>query len=81
MTTSLQLEMAKNFLIDIKKAYESLDEIDAMGILDSLGVCGLSFTISQDASHAFLDALGVPSYSMEELTKHGVIVTPMDSEV
>jgi hypothetical protein len=58
MTTSLQLEMAKNFLADIKKAYESLDEIDAMGILDSLGVCGLSFTISEDASVAFLTELG-----------------------
>jgi hypothetical protein len=81
MTASLQLEMAKNFLIDIKKAYESLDEIDAMGILDSLGVCGLSFTISDDASTAFLTELGVPSYSLSELTELGVTVTPMDSEV
>jgi hypothetical protein len=81
MTTSLQLEMAKNFLNEIKNNYESVEELDAIDILDTLGVCGLSFTISQDASHAFLDALGVPSYSMEELTKHGVIVTPMDSEV
>jgi hypothetical protein len=81
MTTSLQLEMAKNFLNEIKSNYESVEELDAIDILDTLGVCGLSFTISQDASHAFLDALGVPSYSMEELTKHGVIVTTMDSEV
>ena len=81
MTTSLQLEMAKNFLNEIKNNYELIEELDAIDILDTLGVCGLSFTISEDASHAFLDALGVPSYSMEELTKHGVIVTPMDSEV
>ncbi len=81
MTASLQLEMAKNFLIDIKKAYKSLDEIDEMGILDSLGVCGLSFTIGDDASIAFLTELGVPSYSLSELTELGVIVTPMDSEV
>jgi hypothetical protein len=58
MTTSLQIEMAKNFLIDIKKNYENLEEIDAMGILDSLGVCGLSFTVGDDASVAFLTELG-----------------------
>ncbi len=58
MTTSLQLEMAKNFLADIKSNYESLDEIDALGILDSLGVCGLSLTIGEDASVAFLTELG-----------------------
>jgi hypothetical protein len=58
MTTSLQLEMAKNFLADIKSNYESLDEIDAMGILDSLGVCGLSLVIGEDASVAFLTELG-----------------------
>ena len=81
MTNSLQLEMAKNFINELKGNYELIEELDAIDILDTLGVCGLSFTISQDASHAFLDALGVPSYSMEELTKHGVIVTPMDSEV
>jgi hypothetical protein len=58
MATSPQLEMATNFLKDIKENYENLEEIDAMGILDSLGVCGLSFTIGDDASVAFLTELG-----------------------
>jgi len=58
MTTSLQLEMAKNFINELKGNYENLEEIDAMGILDSLGVCGLSFIVGDDASVAFLTELG-----------------------
>jgi hypothetical protein len=81
MTTSLQLEMAKNFLNELKGNYELIEELDALAILDTLGVCGLSFTISEDASHAFLDELGVPSYSLSELTKLGVTVTPINSEI
>jgi hypothetical protein len=81
MTTSLQLEMAKNFLTELKENYGDFEELDAIDILDTLGVCGLSFTISEDASHAFLDELGVPSYSLSQLNKLGVTVTPVNSEI
>jgi hypothetical protein len=81
MTTSLQLEMAKNFINELKENYGDFEELDAMAILDTLGVCGLSFAISEDASHAFLAELGATPYSLSELTELGVTLTPINSEI
>jgi F420-0:gamma-glutamyl ligase-like protein len=77
----LQLEMAKNFLRELKENYGDFEELDAMDILDTLGVCGLSFTISEDASDAFIAELGATPYLLSELAELGVTLTPINSEI
>lgn len=55
VTIHSQLKMAESFLDQLRNLYidASLDEVDALGILDCLGVAGLSLTIGEYASRTF----------------------------
>lgn len=59
MTIHGQLQLAELFLGQLQSLYvnSSLDEVDELGILDCLGVVGLSLTIGNHASRTFCETI------------------------
>lgn len=57
-TLDIQMKMAEDFANEIKMLGSDMNEITALSVLDTLGVCGLSFTVSEVASNAFLRECG-----------------------
>jgi len=53
ITEKAQLEMATNFLKVLEDTF-GVEGVCALDILDALGICGLSFTIGEWASHTYL---------------------------
>jgi hypothetical protein len=51
-TLVIQMRMAER-LTEKLRELESLDELTAMNLLDTLGVCGMSLTIGHTASKCF----------------------------
>lgn len=57
-----QHEIASRLIAEIRQDIEDLEELDADFLLDMMGVIGVSFTVSDDASVAFiLSAFPPPS--------------------
>lgn len=55
-TLTIQMRMATQ-LTEKLRELESLDELTAMNLLDTLGVCGMSLTIGHTASKCFFSNL------------------------
>ena len=53
VTEKQQLEMATNLLTALEETF-GVEDICALDILDALGICGLSLTIGEWASHTYL---------------------------
>lgn len=52
---TMQYEMATNLIQEIKNlGIAKIKELDARALLDALGIQGLSLTISEDASHTYI---------------------------
>ena len=56
---TMQHEMATNLIQEINNlGITKIKELDAHTLLDALGIQGLSLTISEDASHTYIQLCG-----------------------